>query len=256
MRLISLNLWGGRAYGELESFLEREKDGTDIFCFQEVLDYTQGEPDLDSSEAKRMHHPSSFKEVADLYPRLVRILDGFDGSLSEPYSSGMERLATFSKKGTKASTRIMQAHPPFQVDVHGKPYTVSSIMQHTEIELANDLYSVFNIHGLWQGSTKHDTPERIEQSKQIVRALEGAGGLRILCGDLNLLPDAESIMIIENGMRNLIREYGITSTRSRLYTKELRYADYVFVSENLKVRGFEVLDEEVSDHLPLALDFS
>ena len=36
MRLITLNTWCGIIKEPLRSFIEKHKDNTDIFCFQEV----------------------------------------------------------------------------------------------------------------------------------------------------------------------------------------------------------------------------
>ena len=36
---------------------------------------------------------------------------------------------------------------------------------------------------------------------------------------------------------------------------EQKFADYVFVSKDVKVKNFEVPNIEISDHLPLILDF-
>ena len=256
MKLISLNVWGGRAYPELIKFLKTEKNKTDIFCFQEVLDYTRGEPGEDAKEAKRMHQGERFSEVPDLYPEIEDTLVEFDGFLSEPYSSGMERLATFVRKGTEVRVDVLPIHKPFSVDVHGKPYNVSCIMQHINIENDDKTYDLSNTHGLWQQSDKKDTPERIEQSREILRIFSKFGDTRILCGDLNLLPDTEAVKMLEKDMRNLIKEYNITNTRGSLYTKKIRYADYVFVSEKIRINNFNVLDVAVSDHLPLLLEFS
>ena len=52
-------------------------------------------------------------------------------------------------------------------------------------------------------------------------------------------------------MCNLVKAYGITSTRSLLYKRPDRFADYVLVSPEVQVEHFQVLDEVVSDHLPL-----
>ena len=62
-------------------------------------------------------------------------------------------------------------------------------------------------------------------------------------------------MIEATGMRNLIKEYNITSTRTSFYKKPVRFADFVFVSKDIKVNDFKVLPDEVSDHAPLFLDF-
>ena len=56
-------------------------------------------------------------------------------------------------------------------------------------------------------------------------------------------------------MRNLIRENNITSTRTELYEKELRMADYIFVSPEVTVKDFKVLPDVVSDHSPLYMEF-
>jgi endonuclease/exonuclease/phosphatase family metal-dependent hydrolase len=78
----------------------------------------------------------------------------------------------------------------------------------------------------------------------------------VLCGDFNLLPDAGSMRIFgAAGLRNLVLEFGVTSTRTSLYPGLERFADYVLVSDGIGVRDFRVLLDEVSDHAPLLLEF-
>lgn len=77
---------------------------------------------------------------------------------------------------------------------------------------------------------------------------------KILCGDFNLNPDTESLSIIEKGMKNLIKDYSITSTRTSLYEKPGKFADYCFISPDIEVKDFKVLPEEVSDHAALYLE--
>ena len=55
-------------------------------------------------------------------------------------------------------------------------------------------------------------------------------------------------------MRNLIKEYGITSTRTSFYEKENKFADHAFVSSDIEVVDFKVLPDEVSDHAALYLE--
>jgi len=78
----------------------------------------------------------------------------------------------------------------------------------------------------------------------------------VLCGDFNLLPDTESLKRLEGiGLRNLIKEYGITSTRTSFYDKPAKFADYALVSEGIEVKDFKILPDEVSDHSPMYLEF-
>ena len=78
----------------------------------------------------------------------------------------------------------------------------------------------------------------------------------MLCGDFNLAPDTQSLRMLEAaGLRNLVAEFGVTSTRTSLYRRPERFADYVFVSPGVDVSAFRVLPDEVSDHAPLMLQF-
>ena len=78
---------------------------------------------------------------------------------------------------------------------------------------------------------------------------------KILCGDFNLLPNTESLAILSEDMKNLVKDFDITSTRSKLYTKPEKFADYILVSPDVSVKKFTVMQDEVSDHLPLLLEF-
>jgi endonuclease/exonuclease/phosphatase (EEP) superfamily protein YafD len=115
--------------------------------------------------------------------------------------------------------------------------------------------TIAHVHGLWVAGTKDDTPERIEQSQNINAILNRMRGEKILIGDFNLNPDTKSIKLLEGNMRNLVREYGITTTRSELSkASKGKFADYAFVSAGVKLRKFSVLSAIVSDHLPLCLE--
>jgi endonuclease/exonuclease/phosphatase family metal-dependent hydrolase len=68
-------------------------------------------------------------------------------------------------------------------------------------------------------------------------------------------------MFEENGYRDLIKEYKISTTRNRLAwemypdNKQL-FSDYVFLSPGITINNFSVPDNEISDHLPMILEVS
>ena len=129
-------------------------------------------------------------------------------------------------------------------------------IQYARIRVNNRPVTIINFHGLWNGKGKTDTEDRIQQSKNILEFTQKLDGDYILCGDFNLLPDTESIKLFESqGLRNLIKEYKVTSTRTSFYTKPEKHADYIFVTKGIDVKDFSVLPEEVSDHAPLLLGF-
>jgi len=112
------------------------------------------------------------------------------------------------------------------------------------------------LHGFWIPDSKEDTLERLEQSDKIINFLNSYKHRKILCGDFNLNPNTQSMLRLEKGMVNLIKKYNVRSTRSNLHTRKDKYADYILVSKDIEVLDFKVLQDEVSDHLPLFLDFN
>jgi hypothetical protein len=109
---------------------------------------------------------------------------------------------------------------------------------------------IVNLHGAWQPWTKkRDTPERILQSENILKFCKGVTKNTVLIWDFNLMPDTKSVSMLEEKFTNLISRYGITDTRTAVYTKKQRYADYVFVWKNIHVEDFGVYLEPIySDH--------
>ena len=137
----------------------------------------------------------------------------------------------------------------------GRGPTHSRNLQWLKCRFNNQPYTILNVHGLWNGKGKTDSPERIAQSQRIRSFVEGESTPKIVCGDFNLRPDTESVKILEEGMNNLIKTYNITSTRTSLYPKKEKFADYIFTSPDIAIKSFEALQDEVSDHSPLLLHF-
>ena len=117
------------------------------------------------------------------------------------------------------------------------------------------IYTILNFHGIWILGSKEDTEKRIEQSQRVRKVFDESRGAKILCGDMNIKPDSKSLAILADGNRDLIKEYGITSTRS-VSKGRSEVVDYVVVSLEINVTAFEVLNDDISDHLPLMLQFS
>ena len=248
MKLISLNLWGGRAGmpGLLE-FLKKHQD-VDIFCFQEMWHGGEGRDvfgalDVDDVEFQLCQkiqevlpdHISYFRPIYfDFYgltifvKKNIRVLS--DGEFFVYREKGW-----FSKENIADHARSIQY---INIDTEKGPRTI------------------VNFHGLWNGKGKDDTEDRLLQSENIVQFLKEVKDPLILCGDFNLVPESESILKLERfGLRNLIRENDVTSTRTSLYSKPIRFTDYTFVSEGVVVEKFQVLPDEVSDHSAMYLDF-
>ena len=129
-----------------------------------------------------------------------------------------------------------------------------------EIEHNERKFLVINLHGFWNPAPKTDTPERLKQSEMIISFVKKYNLPVVIAGDFNLAMNTKSVgLFTEKGFRNLVKESGVKTTRSSLYTIKWRYtdpfADYIFVSDDIKLIDFKVLPDEVSDHIPLYLEF-
>lgn len=248
MRLITLNCWCGRSMHPLMRFFRRMKDVTDVFCLQEVLDGDQAVVDA--------RHPDEHLR-ADLFSKIADELDDFRGTFARWDDPDRMSTAIFVRK----SIPIVAEASPLVYEPAAPKHEGSLVFSPRKLQtLTLDLgepFLVANLHGLWDAGPKTDTPDRLAQSRRIVEALSAHAGKKALCGDFNLLPGTESVRILERaGLRNLVVEHDVPSTRTPLYRHydnpmEPNFADFVMPSRDVAVERFLVLPDIVSDHSPL-----
>jgi exonuclease III len=249
MKIITLNTWGGAA--GLEPLLEffKSHQDVDVFCLQEIFNGNKSFEQTEKEKSKR--------RVYDLLDKIQEVLPEhlhfFNPQLRDDYG-----IAIFAKKdlnivahGEFFIHKFKEFIPEGNLGLHARS------LNYVTLNSGERLINIINIHGLWNGQGKTDTDDRIAQSEKIVAFISQLKGEMVLVGDLNLRLETESVKIIEaSGLRNLIKEFNVPSTRTSLYkNKELeKFADYAFVSPEVNVKKFEVLPDEVSDHAPLLLE--
>ncbi len=247
MKIITLNTWGGIAGADgLVEFFKKHHD-VDVFCLQEIFNGGEDDPAEQAEEiegkvynllslikAALPDHQAFFRpSLKDYYGLAMLIRNNFD-----VIDEG-ERFVHKEKGYTP--TEDLGNHP--------------RNIQYATIQSTTGPLTIINFHGLWTGGGKTDTQDRLDQSKKILDFIQTLRNDFVLCGDFNLLPETESLQMFEKfGLKNLIKEYGITSTRTSYYNKPQKYADYIFVTPHLSVEHFEVLPEEVSDHSALKIE--
>lgn len=242
MKLITFNIWGGRVREPLFDFIKNHQE-IDIFCFQEL--YNQAKD--------KMSDDKKFDASLNIYPELRELLPDHQ-SFFRPHIGTVYGIGIFVKKNIDVleegdiSIYHVENYP-------GSGGNHSRNMQWVKIKIGGKIYAILNVHGLWNGKGKTDSPERIAQSETIRKFMDTLDTPKILCGDFNLKPDTKSIEILEKGMNNLVKIYGVKSTRTSYYEKAEKFADYIFVSPDVTVKDFQVLPDEASDHSPLLLEF-
>jgi hypothetical protein len=256
MKLITLNVWGGKIHEPLVNFLSKHREDTDIFLFQEVYD----------SNITTIT-PAGYK--SDLLDEFKGILFDFDYFYSPAFSGRdfdkevdynlSQGLAAFWKKDLRLKDKgAIFTHNKFN-EIGFFDYAEKTdpprLFQYLEFE---DLL-VINFHGYWEPRPKFDTPQRLEQSKKILDFISNYDKSKIVAGDFNLNINTQSVSMLESKLTNHVKEEDYKTTRSAVYDPEYKpfdkFADYIFSSRDIKVNDFEVMKDVVSDHLPLMLDF-
>jgi len=236
MRIVFLNVDRGRLKTELVSFIRQNIKNTDIFCFQE---FDESITKLFTTEAFGFQTFSSLKNaVGQIYYNFMLVRDGLN----------------VSQKG-----RLMDEDDNL------------GLADLFDITTGSYDFSLCNVHGTPSPANKSDTVQRLNQNNLILQKHIPMHLPTIIGGDFNLMPDTQSIRMFEvEGFRNLIKEYGIKATRTEdawqrvvqknkdwglpIFEKQM-YADYLFVSPDINVKSFTVSDINISDHLPLILEF-
>jgi len=117
---------------------------------------------------------------------------------------------------------------------------------------------ILNYHGVWTRN-KMGTEKSMTANNIIKKLALQAEGEVIICGDFNLFPDTPSMKMFEGDFISLGDTYNIKTTRppsNELHAESKRnVVDYIWVSKGIKVEDFQVVESNVSDHLPLVLNF-
>ena len=249
MKLITLNLWGGRVNKEFEKFFGNHSH-IDAWCFQEVFHMNGAYFDWAS-----MIRVPGFEPDVELFTSLKNHLpkfqDVFCPTFKETYG-----IATYLRPGITVheSGEILVAKGDWETDPETRDHDRK--IQWMNLIQNGKQFVLINTHLTHRPVGKLDSDKRLKQSEAIAGLITQLTCPVVLVGDFNLMPDTQSIQIIEDvGMINLVKKYGVTSTRTELYTKPWRFADYIFVSKGITVKDFRVLPDVVSDHSPLFIDF-
>lgn len=233
MRIIFLNCWYAKAGKDFFRFIERESLTTEAFFLNEV------DPKL--------------------FSRLSKILPDFQGFYEKSKLDKVMHFvygqAAFFKKGIKANCLE-------KFNLFRNVYNDFGYATPFKLKINRKILFLVNLHGKARPVHKLDTPARIRQSGKIINFFKEKAGAKIIGGDFNLMPNTRSVKLFEKaGYKNLIKDFGIKDTRGELNHRQFRkeeiqyFADYVFVSPEVKIKSFSVPNVEISDHLPLILDF-
>ena len=225
MKICYFNLNYGR--NDFDGVIEFVKNNLDfdVFCFQEAKN--------------------------EICLKLDSILENYNKSL---INKEIEGFGSFNLK-----TYLNKKYQNFSFEVFEDNFENTAPFILLKIVDENSNWNILNFHGSPQPGDKLDNEIRINTTKKIISIMSKTSGAKIIGGDFNLLPNTRSIEAFENfGYKNLIKDFKIKTTRNenawKLYDNKQLFADYIFVSKETDIKKFEVIENKISDHLPMMLE--
>ncbi|MFO6466038.1 endonuclease/exonuclease/phosphatase family protein [Jannaschia sp. KMU-145] len=265
MQIMSLNAWGGACHDALVPYLA--ETAPHILCLQEVV-HT---PDAPAPWLTYRDGAHVLPQRADILSDVARALPDhvaifcpaaqgvlWHGEAAVPSRWG---LATFVHRRLPIVAQAQGfVHKGYEPDGYGDhPRSRSAHAVRVWDHDAGQGVCVTQMHGLRDPSVgKADTAARAIQADRLValsdRAAE-AGDRVVICGDFNVEPESETLArLTRAGLTELVTAGGFDGTRTSLYSKPGRFADYMCVDDPNAVLAFEVVrSPEVSDHCALLL---
>jgi endonuclease/exonuclease/phosphatase family metal-dependent hydrolase len=114
---------------------------------------------------------------------------------------------------------------------------------------------IANHHGHWVIDPLGDEIS-IEKMKSVMHELKQVHLPLIFAGDLNLKSESEAMRVFDNTLEDLTAIHHIPTTLSVVGKVTNVACDHILISPEVEVQRFEALDDLVSDHKALLLDFS
>jgi len=232
MKFLTYNLWCGTLIKELSYDLATIYDsGYDIVFFQEVTSFP---------ETSNYVHNSG--HLAPDLQTLIRI------TFFDYKCYFVEQFPGF---GTMTLIKPGLEIDNFEVKLIQSENVTGNWPQcfrfATSFTINNNQY--IHVHGLWTPEGKIDCDQRFLQSERLIKMIKRRNCL--LIGDLNYHDELKCLLWLECHLVNQNKVFGIKSTRSIHYKKDIKQADYVLTKGAIDC-SLQTLDFKSSDHLPLS----
>ncbi len=255
MKYLQLNIWdGGKLFDSLISFIADLQP--DFASFQEVI-----LPVRRNSKLRGCDFLDTMSEMTDLkhlsfIPHMSYIgKEKFLGVGEELYvgTAIVSKYPVLSQKGTYYHSTFRKVNGPEE-----HPSSIPRLVHEVVFDVDGTSVNILTTHGVW-GEDGRDNTTRDKMSKAIIDALKGKERA-LFSGDLNTEPDTHALQNIRAIMQDPFFD-NVTSTFNKKQkdtsTKSWDFVvDHVFVSQDISIHKAEIPDVDVSDHMPLVVEFS
>ncbi len=240
MKILQLNIWGGKLGKQIIEVLDREKP--DIVCFQEAisLPYQDG---LLFTQLEVIQAKGGFEHL---------YFSPAFGFTMMNHSADFGNAVLSHAPLTNTNTVFTRGEYNPAIDLVDGDYNIRNL-QHVEMVQNGRILHILNHHGHHISQHKMGDEETLRQCALIAEYIQKLEGDVVLTGDFNLAPESESLGLLNKILTNHCIESGATTTRTPL-THKTEVCDYIFTSPSLKTQNFKILPDIVSDHAALVVE--
>lgn len=170
--------------------------------------------------------------------------------------------ATFYKKDFSfVHKHIITMHDrkePFPSDANNFE-DEARLLLHLQLSIQGKTISFLNTHFAWAQSPKEES-HQTKQGEIMLEYLKQIKKPFVFTGDFNLDPDQPTIQKVNKLARNLTTENKVSNTlnprthRAKHLFPKGAAVDYIFVSPDIKINNFSVVEEDLSDHFGLIVE--
>ena len=249
VKFIQVNIYKGKYLENLLDFLKKED--ADFISMQEVT--TKGFNLYSDKEAN----------LFEIIKNELKMNGVFNGDLKlKDDPNSFFGNAIFSKyKIINSNVVVLKTFRPVTIDeLDGVSGDIrEQIPRHlldAEVDYDGKVMHILSWHGAWTAPPT-DTAQTLRQAKLVADYLASLDEPFILGGDLNNIIGSKTLEFIESIANNLMRNAGIEQTTHPTAHKiaPRRYLiDYIFSSNQFRVKSIKVGQVLVSDHLPVAAE--
>jgi len=143
-----------------------------------------------------------------------------------------------------------------QHDIHSTTYLPNyRNAQFVVVESPFGDFRLINHHGYWE-KTPVGSADTVQKMQIVADKLSSLKPLpTVLAGDLNVNPGTPAMAVFDGLLTDLTATHDIRSTLSKLGKVPDVVCDHILVNHEITVQQFAVLDDLVSDHMALVLEF-
>lgn len=245
-KLLQLNMWHGRYLNQVIDYIKSHD--YDIIHLQEVSSGSASHEGTDNFE--QILKRTSYKGKLSYSVRLKNSRhSGFgNATLIKPQLQFIQTQVTWMK----------EYFEPEKLEESVFANLPRNALINT-IKKDGTTLTTINTHLAW-GITPLDEPYKVEQGKILFDHIKTLTAPYIITGDFNVTPHSEILKMMNTLGRNLTIENNITNTlnprthrATHLFPKGLA-VDYIITTPDIQVHSFEIIKDDLSDHLGLATE--